>query len=164
MGPGGSGQLEDNPCSSASVSLEPHIAKSSFELPEVFLTISSCQLRGSNEPGTLGDAAIQVRKLICKWEIQQVLFKAPLPLSYPWAIFPCLKPFGRCCIGKNSFLCALRKSSSFFYRQLGFRVCLLTIYGIPQWIYPGSPPTLKTNNIWRFPKPRTEQMRERFCF
>ena len=67
MGPGGSGQSEDNPCSSASVSLEPHTAKSSSELPEVFLTVSSCQwvapeLNGLNGPGTLGDAATQVRK------------------------------------------------------------------------------------------------------
>ena len=82
--------------------------------------------------------------------------KQLLPLPYPATILPCLKPFGRCCIGESGFLCALRKSSSFFNRQLGFRVSLLTIYGILRWTHPASSPALEANNIWKFPKPKQQ--------
>lgn len=95
MGPGGSGQSGGNQCSSASASLEPHTARSSPELPEVFLTLSGCQLKGPNGPGTSGDVAIQVRRLICKRTIQQfkATVTAPLPLnntSMPQALWKML--------------------------------------------------------------------------
>ena len=148
MGPGGSGQSEDNPCSSASVSLEPHTAKSSSELPAVFLTVSSCQLRGSNGPGTLGDVAIQVRKLICKWQTQQVLFKATA--AAPQQYFHTSNLLEDAALEKIVFSVLWENAVPFLYRQLGCRVCLLTTYGIPSELIQGAHPPWRQTTFGGF--------------
>lgn len=165
MGPEGFGQSAGNRCSSASVSLEPHSQEQTWVWPRAFVTISSDQFRGPNGPGTLGDVAIQIGRLTCKWTIQQVLFKTTVPSPLPPTTLPCLKPFGRRCNGGIGFICLLRQSSSCFNKQLGSRVCLLTTYpyGIPQWTYPVSPPASEANGIWKFPNPN-KRMRQRVYF
>jgi hypothetical protein len=83
-------------------------------------------LRAPNGPGTLGDAPVQVRRLVCKWTTGVVKTSSHSSHHTTWPQTLWKGPLGR-----NWLYLPLQKIWFFFRKLLGFRVCLLPIYSIP---------------------------------